>query len=363
MTTKTRVAVVGGGPAGLASALALAQQGARVTLSERAPALAEAGAGLQISPNGARALGALGLSETLADIGLASRAVVPTDGLTGRPVARFDLTRQSPRYRFVTRTALVEALARACRDAGVEIRLGVVEADTSDAELIVGADGVRSGLRAKLNGAAAPQFTGQVAWRATIPAEAAPEARIWMLPGRHVVTYPLPGGRLNIVAVQERSAWAEEGWRLPGDPDALRVAFADVCPELSALLQDVTETALWGLFLHPVAPRWQDGRHVLVGDAAHPTLPFLAQGANLALEDAVVLARCLGQGGLAAYEAARKPRVTRAIAAARANASNYHLSGLKRRVAHAGLGALGRIAPDAFVARLDWLYGFDPASD
>ena len=359
-----RVAVVGGGPAGLATALGLARSGARVRLFERSPALGEVGAGLQISPNGARALAFLGLGDRLARIGVPSRAVVPTDGLTGRPVTRFDLTGQTPPYRFLSRPALVAALAEACEAAGVDIDLGVESPDV-DADLIVGADGIRSGMRAALNGAASANFSGQVAWRAIIRAEAAAEARIWMLPGRHVVSYPLPDGRLNLVAVQERTGWAAESWSAPGDPDTLRTSFADACSPLGALLEKVEETSLWGLFLHPVAARWHDVTRVLVGDAAHPTLPFLAQGANLALEDAVVLSRCVAQGGLAGlprYQSARQARVTRAIAAARANAANYHLAGVRRRVAFAGLAGIGRLAPDAFLRRLAWLYDYDPST-
>ena len=371
MTLDLRVAVIGGGPAGLTTALALALQGASVRVFERGAVPGAGGAGLQISPNGARALRAVGLGKELERIGIASDAVVPTDGLTGRAVTRFDLTGQAPRYHFVARPDLVSLLVEACARTGVEIRFGVTDAAsdgfTKAADLVVGAEGVGSDLRKRLNGAAAPSFTGQVAWRAVVSANADPEARIWMLPGRHAVTYPLPGGRLNLVAVQEREAWGAEGWHHEDDPGALRAAFSDACPALRSVLQKVETCHLWGLFLHPVAPVWHDGSRVLVGDAAHPTLPFLAQGANLALEDAVVLARSLAAhglpDGLRIYQDLRAPRVSRAIAAARANAVNYHLGGLRRRVAHLGLSRIGRLAPGAFIDRLDWLYGYDPARD
>ncbi|WP_370318171.1 FAD-dependent monooxygenase [Salipiger sp. IMCC34102] len=360
-----RVAVVGGGPAGLTTALALAMQGASVRVFERAAVLGEGGAGLQISPNGARALRALDLSGGLDRIGLTSDAVVPTDGLTGRAVTRFDLTAQVPRYRFVARPDLVGLLAEACARAGVEITTGTAIDRPEKFDLTVGADGIGSGIRRRLNGGAAPAFSGQVAWRATVPAEAAPQAHIWMLPGRHVVSYPLPGGLVNLVAVQERAEWTAEGWRHADDPDNLRAAFVDACPALIGLLSKVETVHLWGLFLHPVAAVWHDADTVLVGDAAHPTLPFLAQGANLALEDAVVLVRCLStkglSAGLAAYQAERAPRVSRAIAAARSNAVNYHLRGMRRRVAHLGLAGIGKLAPGAFIDRLAWLYDYDPA--
>lgn len=365
-----RVAVIGGGIAGLASALAFARNGAEVVVFEQASEIAEVGAGLQVTPNGARALALLGLADGLARIGVVAGAVQPTDGLTGRAVTRFSLAAQQPRYRFVHRADLIGLLHDACLDAGVTVQTGArLEAGTAlpDADLVIGADGIRSVVRPRLNGAGAPFFTGQVAWRAVIAADHPPEARIWMLPGRHAVSYPLTGGRVNIVAVEERADWADEGWHHPDDPANLRRSFGDAAPELRALLAQVEKTHLWGLFRHEVARVWQDGMTVLAGDAAHPTLPFLAQGANLALEDAAALALLVarhGQGpGLAAYAAHRRPRVARAIAAANANAANYHLRGPRRVLAHAGLGVLGRVAPAAFIGRLDWLYGYDVARD
>jgi salicylate hydroxylase len=360
------IAIIGGGIGGLTAALAFAQRGAQVTVYEQAPAIAEVGAGLQITPNGARALQALGLADALDQSGLRADAVQPMDALTGRAIARFDLTRQTPRYRFLHRADLIGLLARACTDHGVTLVLDAPTdaAATVSADLTVGADGLRSACRRLLNADDAPFFTGQVAWRAIIPAQADPIAQIWMAPGRHVVTYPLPGGRLNIVAVQERSTWAAEGWHHADDPANLRAAFADRAPALLDLLARVDATNLWGLFRHPVAEHWHTGKIALLGDAAHPTLPFLAQGANLAIEDAFVLARItdtqpdLSQA-LRSYQAARRPRVARAIAAANANARNYHLSGVQRRVAHLGLRTLGKIAPDAFLNRLGWLYNHD----
>ncbi len=366
MIAHSQVAVIGGGIGGLATALALAMQGASVCVYEQASAIAEVGAGLQVTPNGARVLNWLGLESTLSVKGLQAEAVVPTDGLSGRAVTRFDLSRQLPAYRFVARSALIDMLATACIKRGVQIVLNHRADDLPEADLVVGADGIRSITRGLLNGAGPARFTGQVAWRATISATSLPEARIWMLPRRHVVTYPLPGGRLNMVAVQERDDWAEEGWHHPDEPAQLREAFSDACGALQTLMMQVEAPRLWGLFQHPVARVWVTDRVALVGDAAHPTLPFLAQGANLALEDAAVLARFLSLHGIAAglprYQAARKPRVMRAIAAASANAVNYHLSGPRRTVAHLGLRTLGKVAPDAFIGRMDWLYGFDATS-
>ncbi len=371
------VAIIGGGIGGLTAALAFARMGAGVTVYEQAPALTEVGAGLQITPNGARVLDRLGVGKALAASGIAAEAVVPMDALTGHQIARFDLTRQSPRYRFFHRAVLIDILARGCAAAGVKVVLDakvsalrpdggfIVNGEARGADLTVGADGLHSIVRPAMNTPGKPFFTGQVAWRALTFVEAAdPVARVWMAPGRHLVTYPVAKDRLNIVAVQERSQWADEGWHHADDPGNLRQAFSDCGWQVKAILGAVERVNLWGLFRHPVAQRWQTGSVAILGDAAHPTLPFLAQGANLAIEDAYVLARCCDESddlptALRRYQDIRRPRVVRAIEAANANARNYHLRGIKRQVAHLGLRGMGRLAPDAFLNRLGWLYDHD----
>ncbi len=371
------VAIIGGGIGGLTAALAFARTGARVTVYEQAPALTEVGAGLQISPNGARVLAKLGLSDALSASGIKATAVTPMDGISGEQIARFDVSTQTPPYVFFHRAALVDLLGRACTAQRVDIRLDARITDfrpdgsfqttggIMHPDLTVGADGINSVLRSQINASQKPFFTGQVAWRAMIKQpDQDPVARVWMLPGRHVVTYPLGGDRLNIVAVQQRAQWADEGWHHADDPGNLRAAFADASWQIRSFFGEVEQVNLWGLYRHPVAENWFEGRCVLLGDAAHPTLPFLAQGANLAIEDAYVLARSCDENpdldaGLHAYQSARKPRVTRAIKAANTNATKYHLSGTRRRVAHAGLRIMGRYAPNAFLRRLGWLYDHD----
>jgi salicylate hydroxylase len=378
------IIVVGGGIGGLTCALAFAKQGARVCVFEQASAFTEVGAGVQITPNAARVLDALDLGQHLSGIGVVSDAVVPYDGLSGKPVARFDLTRQMPRYHFVHRAALIDLLAGACRDRDIALHTGrrvisataegtvtfvdvkgdVAGAQADSADLIVFADGIHSIGRGLINGASDPFFTGQVAWRAIVPGTMPAEARIAMGPRKHMVVYPLGPDQLNIVAVQERDDWAEEGWAHADDPANLRAAFSDFSPEFKSLLDKVDATNLWGLFRHEVATVWSRGAMVLLGDAAHPTLPFLAQGANLAIEDAYVLARAYAeqlnlQATCKRYQQLRQTRVVRAIAAAKANAKNYHLSGIKRHVAQAGLKAMGAVAPNAFLNRLSWLYDHD----
>lgn len=378
------VTVLGAGVAGLAVAQALALRGAKVTVLEQAPEIREVGAGLQISPNGARVLAALGLGDALEAGSQRAEAVDLIDGEAGGRVIRLDLARRRPGevFRFVHRADLIDLLAAGARAAGVAIRLlqqvetvtlgahpprlSTAQGDEIDCDVLIGADGLHSRVRAALNGTVAPFFTGQVAWRATLPetGHLPPVARVFMGAGRHLVTYPLRGGRLrNIVAVEERDRWAEESWSLTDDPLALRIAFEGFVPEVRGWLDRIERPNLWGLFRHPVAARWQGQGAAILGDAAHPTLPFLAQGANMALEDAWVLADCLARAApdtaLPAFQARRQARVHRIVGAANSNARNYHLSGVRRDLAHFGLRLAGRFAPGRLMDRFDWLYGHD----
>ncbi|MDD8024770.1 MAG: FAD-dependent monooxygenase [Paracoccaceae bacterium] len=379
-----KITVLGAGVAGLTVARALALRGAEVTVFEQADAIREVGAGLQISPNGARVLQALGLGTALAAAGPVAEAVELIDGETATRVARLDLARLRPgaEYRFVHRARLIELLAAGARDAGVQIRLlqkidSVTLGDHKprlvtaqgvemEADFLIGADGLHSKVRQALNGAVAPFFTHQVAWRALIPCDdTAPKlAQVFMGAGKHLVSYPLGGGLRNIVAIEERRRWVEEGWTLRDDPLTLRAAFEDFCPTVRDWLDQVEEPWLWGLFRHPVAERWHGQGAAILGDAAHPTLPFLAQGAVMALEDAWVLAEALAShdsddAALAAYQAMRRPRCARVVEAANKNARNYHLSGLSRAVGHLGLRLVSSLAPAQLIGRFDWVYGHD----
>lgn len=363
------VTVIGAGVAGLTVALAMARRGTRVHVLEQAGALREVGAGLQISPNAVRVLDALGLGPAFDAVSLASQGVRMWDA-RGRAVARLDLAAHRPgaRFRMVHRARLVAMLEQAARDAGVAITLGQRVEALPDADLLVGADGLHSRVRQALNGQSAPFFTRQTAWRAVIADEAAPphHADIFMGAGQHLVSYPLAGGLRNIVAVQEREAWGPEGWSHHDDPDNLRRAFAGFGGPVPGWLARVGEVGIWGLFRHPVAPRWHDGRRVILGDAAHPTLPFMAQGAVMAIEDAWVLAACLDGDAqpraLARYQALRAPRVARIVAAANANARHYHLRGPVRVAGHLALRLASRAAPGLLPGRFDWIYDYDPVA-
>ena len=380
-----KVAVVGAGSGGLALARALALRGASVTVLEQAPEIREVGAGLQVSPNGVAVMRGLGLDQALLARRPVEAGAVSLRDAGGDEGLRLDLARHAPgqSHLCVHRADLIDVLAEGARAAGVRLRLlHKVDAVTPGprpeivtcrgarlrADLVIGADGLHSRLRPVLNPGAAPAFTRHVAWRAVLPETGTPaaEVRLYMGPKRHIVTYPLRGGTLrNLVAVEETPVWTEEGWSHAGDPERLRALFSDFGPDVRDLLARVETVHRWGLFRHPVARRWHGEGTALVGDAAHPTLPFMAQGACLALEDAWVLAESLAEGtdmasGLSAYQQARQSRASRIVAAASRNAWKYRLSlPPLRRAGHMALRLGGRFAPGAMVRQFDWIYRED----
>ncbi|MGD8310780.1 MAG: FAD-dependent monooxygenase, partial [Chromatiales bacterium] len=291
-------------------------------------------------------------------------------------------------YLSVHRADLLATLAEAAVEAGARIRgsarvakyllspqgpiLKLDSGESLDGNLLVGADGIRSVLRGQINGPEAPEFAGKVAWRGLIPAERLPKdlvppvTTVWAGPRRHLVTYRLRGGDLvNFVAVEDRDDWTAEGWSEPGDPDELRRGFAGWRSEVTRLLDRVDSTFLWGLFVRPEQVRWVDGPVVLIGDAAHPMVPFMAQGAAMGLEDVAVLVRELETGGkldevLLAYEDRRWNRVTKVQHRSRANGSLFHRPRGLGRAGHWGLiSTVSRLAPSLAAGQLDWIYGYD----
>ena len=364
-----KITIAGAGIGGLATAIALSKDGHQVTVAERAPEITEVGAGIQISPNGMAVMRALGLAEALAAVSVRAEEAHLFDGLSGRSVISMNLKRDASdlHWALVHRADLIDVLLNGAQDAGAVIETGREIAPPGDGaalpgdDLLIGADGLRSAMRKVLLAQDEPFFTGQVAWRGVIQdSDSAPVMEVHMGPGRHLVSYPLTHGRRNIVAIEERSEWAEEGWSHTDDPENVRREFASFSPRARGWLDQLEEVNLWGLFRHPVASRWFAAQQVMLGDAAHPTLPFLAQGANLALEDAATLARVLREDKtLQEYQDIRQLRARRVVDAASANARNYHLSGAKRLVGHTLLRAADVLAPKAALKRFDWLYRYD----
>ena len=373
--------VIGGGIAGMATAAVLGRMGVSVTVLEQAATLEEVGAGLQISPNGMCVLRALGLEPELIKRGaVRGNAVSLRDYRRAGEVARLDLARLAPEqtYFFVHRADLLEVLTGAARRAGADIRLGqtvtdirngdlpqvsLSNGDTMRAELVVGADGVHSVARSVLNPKSAAFFTKQVAWRAVVPnvAEHPNEVRVYMGAAKHIVAYPLRDGAfVNLVAVQERDDWQDEGWHQNGDPDELRQTFSEFTGGAAPLFDAVKQTSVWGLFRHPIASHWYQRGVALVGDAAHPMLPFLAQGANMALEDAWVLGQTLQDGQPTQYQKLRAGRVAKVVKTTQGNAKRYHLrEGVVRFGAHLGLKTLSTVSPSLMLRPFDWLYRHD----
>lgn len=320
--------IIGAGIGGLTAAHALRQTGWTFEIKEQADAFSEVGAGIQLSPNATRILERLGLLEEIRSHAFEPEAATIRDGRSGAtymyaPLKGFCQRAYGAPYLHIYRPDLHSVLAR-----GLDIELGARVDGYDPSTFTIGADGLWSRVQLQMNGPEAPDFTGQVAWRGLVSANAdlraliPAHACVWVGPGQHVVTYYVRPDLINFVAVTEQSDWREEGWNLAGHVSELRDCFSGWHPAVTELFSACETVQRWALFDRKPLPKWVEGKAVLLGDAAHPTLPFLAQGAALAIEDAWALAAHAPD--LAAYERSRKSRTTKLQNWARSNASLYH---------------------------------------
>jgi salicylate hydroxylase len=395
VASSRNIIIAGAGIGGLSAALILARAGFRVTLLEQAERLEETGAGIQLSPNATGILIALGLGERLRADAFVPEAVALKTASGGR-LTRIPLGAEAERrygapywaiHRADLQTALLEAV-RASPD--IVLRLGTrVEDFIPHAKglsiacwrgaiaaeehgiALIGADGLWSGLRSRL-GQPAPEFRQRTAWRALVPADAvdeefrAPDVQLWFGPNAHVVHYPVKGGRLiNIVAIVNDD-WAEPGWNAAGKREELLAHYSQWHWALPVreFLAAPGRWQKWALYDVPPFSKWGDGPVTLIGDAAHPMLPFLAQGAAMAIEDAAVLADNLARtpddpaAAMRDYERARHRRTAWVQRAARSNGRVYHLTAGEAWARNLFLRAAGG---KMLLRRYNWLYDWRTA--
>ena len=375
-----RIVIVGGGIGGLAAAVALHQRGFEVQICERSNKLEEVGAGLQVGPNAVKVLYALGLREALHrnafqptnmvsikwdDASLRHR--VPLKSVATEKYGAPYMTAHRAHIHDLLRDALpgdAIALGAACVGAATQGETAVARfADGCEieADAVVGADGIRSAIRAQLFGADHPRFTEMMCWRAMVPMEHVP-TRIgpggsvdlvhgeyfgWIGPNGHVICYPIGRGEtLNIFAGHVTDQWVEESWSVPSSQEELLAAYEGWNEALIGMFRHVRHVFKWGIYDRDPVPEWTTGRVTLLGDAAHPTMPTLAQGGNMAIEDGYVLARSLARhddvhAALRAYVAERQPRTARVTLQSRQQFANNR-----------------KVPPPPFLDRT-WIFTFD----
>ncbi|NCF33679.1 MAG: NAD(P)-binding protein [Proteobacteria bacterium] len=386
-----RLIIAGGGIGGLTAALCLARRNWSVLVLEQADEFTTAGAGIQLSPNCSRVLHDLDLEQPLQ-----AQAFLPEGSQfrrwrDGRVITESTLgaeveQRYGAPYYHMHRGDLLEVLLQAARNhANIELRNGAevmgfnqqddgavqvqVEGGQELAAGLIGADGIHSRVRESLWGNQEPAFTGNVAWRMLVPTSKLPTgmvrpmSTVWWGPGKHFVHYYVRGGDyVNCVCVVEKSGWQVESWTELGDISELRQDFAGWHPDVEELINqaDTAQLYKWAVFDRPPMPKWGKGCVTLLGDACHPTLPFMAQGAAMAIEDAAVLAGCLAQdqsvvNAMQRYEDLRRQRTARIQLGSRRNARVFHLAGIPAWLRNLAAGRARRNS-------MDELFRYDPLS-
>jgi salicylate hydroxylase len=385
-----RILIAGAGIGGLVAALGLARKGCEVTVLEAAREFGEVGAGIQLGPNAMKVLAALGLESQIHAVASFPESIVIADAASGKPISRMLLgnavrERYGQAYVSLHRADLHALLLQAAREAGVQLKSNELlskyeqtyeagRAETAyfsyEYDVLIGADGLHSRVREQMLGDGAPRATGHAAFRALLPASSMPEAlrtphvRTWWARDVHVVSYPLRGGSLwNLVVLAEMPGRMDSGWSLNASHEEVMRLFKRTEPQLQALLNaggaQATGWKRWNLFdRKPLkAADMTHGRVALLGDAAHPMLPYLAQGAAMALEDAWVLAQCLSSNAdapqaLQNYAQLRADRNARVVRTAQRNGRIFHLSGAMAVARNAVLSLKG-----TQVVGMPWLYG------
>lgn len=388
MPSSCRIAIVGGGLAGLAAANALRTFGIAAEVFEAAPALGEIGAAVNASPQAVKALRAIGVGDGIAEVAHLSRGIYTRNMQTGEFLEFNDRFKAAARYGapYYTfhRADLLNALAAPLDRSAIHLghRLTALEERSDrivltfengnrvESDFVIGADGIRSVVRQALYGDDNPTYTGQMVWRALLNGSDVPEEVMepmghtqWVGPGCHFIAYYIRRGKLvNIVTQEDTDKWVEEGWSTGGDPDEMRLSFPNPEPRLAKLLSLVTECSKWGLFTRPLTRNWGRERVQLIGDAAHAMLPNAGQGACQAFEDAYILGRWLEANSdpAEAFASFRNVRIPRVHGVQRLSLSNARFKHMRDAKAQKELIASGKGSAHG---NSDWVWGYDPVGD